>query len=120
MRAWLDGKEATIRRPELVRDFVHVDYLAAAYARLCRDVVAGRGMLSSAPTGHVGCLLELARLLAPSSHLASDCGATSWRLRSTVSSPSRVSVATPTSIAPLMRDWPFERSWDRLAEFYRG
>ena len=120
VKAWLAGKEATIgRRSSCVTSSTSTT-LAAAYARHCREVLARRGMHSSAPTGHIGSLLELARLLAHelAPRLGRRCDIVAAPLDGLEPEP-RVRCNTDL-IAPLMRDWPFDRSWDRLAEFYRG
>ncbi len=51
LAAWARGEPATIRRPQLVRDFVPVDGLASAYAELARRLVLEGGRRRLVP-GH--------------------------------------------------------------------
>jgi nucleoside-diphosphate-sugar epimerase len=117
-RAWLADRPADVRRPQLVRDFIHVDLLAAAYAAFCRDLRCHRGSRRLGPSGYVGSLAALARLIAA-------------ELQPRLGRPCEVRVADPPEAAdePLYRcnsdtleqlvsGWPYARSWDRLAEFY--
>ena len=116
--AWLAGAAADIRHPQLVRDFIHVDLLATAYARFCNEIVKGRQAGKLAPSGYVGSLAALAQLIAS-------------ELQPRLGRPCAVRIADPPEPAdePLCRcntdalgslaaEWPFGRSWDRLAEFY--
>jgi UDP-glucose 4-epimerase len=118
LRAWRAGQAASIDHPHLVRDFIHVDFLSAVYAAFCGELLRGRAARSLAPSGCVGTILAQARRL--SAEMAPRLGVVC-----------RVEPRTPprASNEPLLRintdpmpalaaNWPFARSWDRLAEFY--
>lgn len=54
--AWLTGQVPTLNAPHLVRDHIHVDLLARAYARFAREIHGwtGRQLVHHAgPSGHV-------------------------------------------------------------------
>ncbi|WP_191060934.1 NAD-dependent epimerase/dehydratase family protein [Geminicoccus harenae] len=70
--AWLSGQVPTVATPALVRDHIHVDLLALAYARFAREVHGwnGRAMVHHAgPSGHVetvgSFVARFARALGP-------------------------------------------------------
>jgi nucleoside-diphosphate-sugar epimerase len=119
VQAWLAGRPAVVRRPDLVRDFVHVDMLAAAYAGLCSEVCRHGGTRRSAPSGHVGTLLELARLLARElgPRLDRPCEVTAQPDTSPIDEPTVRINAGPG--AALATHWPVARSWDRYASFHK-
>jgi nucleoside-diphosphate-sugar epimerase len=117
VRSWLAGRPACVRRPGLVRDLVHVDMLAAAYVELCHDVLAG-GVCRSAPSGYVGNLLDLARLLARElrPRLDRPCELTAPTDPEPIDEPTvRINDGPRTSLAA---SWPTARSWDRYATFH--
>lgn len=53
LRCWSRGETAEIRTPLYVRDNIHVDLLAKAYARFAEDVAGGRGTRRLNPSGYV-------------------------------------------------------------------
>ena len=118
--AWLAGKPGIVTRPDLVRDFIHVDFLAAAYASFCRAVVSSGGEQRLGPTGQVGTLLQLAKSLSDelAPRLGCACELRAEAAAGPNSEPRTRCNADP--LLPLARRWPFGRSWDRLAEFYLG
>jgi nucleoside-diphosphate-sugar epimerase len=119
VEAWRAGRPGYVRRPQLVRDFIHVDLLAAAYAGFCLDVHRKDSGGRLAPSGYVGSLAALSGLIAA-------------ELRPRLGLTCEVELADPPepgdeplcrcnsdTLEQLVSDWPFERSWDRLADFYR-
>lgn len=118
VRSWLAGRPATVRRPDLVRDFVHVDMLAAAYVELCRDVLARGGCQRSTPSGHVGTLLGLAQLFAQElgPRLGRPCELLARPDPGPATEPSlRVN---PGPRSALASGWPTGPSWDRYAFYH--
>lgn len=115
VRSWLAGKPACVRRPDLVRDLVHVDMLAAAYVGLCRGVLAG-GVRRSAPSGYVGSLLDQARLFADElrPRLDRPCEVTT----AIVSEPGDEPMVRINDDSDAAAGWPADRSWDRYASFH--
>lgn len=119
VHAWLAGRPAVVRRPALVRDLVHVDMLAATYAGLCREVLDRGGLRRSAPSGHVGTLLDLAELFARElgPHLDRTCEVTAEPDPSPANEPTiRINAGPGTTHN---RDWPIVRSWQRYAAFHK-
>ena len=62
---WLAGETPLIEQPHLVRDFVHVDLLAASYARFARFLVGASATHRLAPSGYVETVADFARALRP-------------------------------------------------------
>lgn len=53
MKTWAAGKTAGVNTPAYLRDNIHVDLLAKAYARYVGDVADGRGASRFGPMGYV-------------------------------------------------------------------
>ena len=118
IRAWLSGETPAVRTPRYVRDNIHVDLLAALYARFAQSVFDGGASLRLGPSGYPESqgtfALRLARELGP-----------------------RLSVATPVAFAvqtefpePAVRintditdtaalGWDEGAAWDAIADYYR-
>lgn len=117
VRSWLGGLPGIVRRPELVRDFVPVDLLAGAFARLCGELVDRGGSRRSAPSGHVGSLLDLAGLLARelSPRIARPCEVRVLADPSPAGEPTRRINDGPSVV---IADDVVARSWERYAAFH--
>jgi UDP-glucose 4-epimerase len=116
--SWLAGATPSLRHPQLRRDFIHVDLLAAIYARLCRDLASGGPSRRVAPSLHAESVAafagRLARAMRP--RLGRACAFVAADPPELTDEPlERVNL---DRAALLMPDWPFERSWDRLAAYY--
>lgn len=115
--AWLRGETPELHEPYRVRDFAHVDWLAEAYARFASRVASGRGLLRCAPSLHVetvGCFVtRMAAALAP--RLDRACR---FRSLEPVAAGNEPAIRHNTDGATgALADWPFERSWDRYADW---
>lgn len=65
MRQWRAGQCATVKTPDYVRDNIHVDLLACAYAQFALQVARGtKGMLRINPSGYAESQGQFAQRLA--------------------------------------------------------
>lgn len=116
---WLAGATVLIEQPDLVRDFVHVDLLAAAYGRFACQLVTAGGSRRLAPSGYVESVAAFAERFARA-------------LRPRLHRPCRIERAgAPTATGePAVRHHAdtlpelasarsCARSWDLCAAFYR-
>lgn len=115
IRQWQAGQTAEVRTPAYVRDNIHVDLLAAAYADFSENVAAGTGFMRANPSGYVetqGAFAErFAREIGQRSRL--DC---------------YVVLAHQTDFPePLVRinsdpvhppGWNESASWEAIADYY--
>ena len=115
IRQWQAGQAAEVRTPAYVRDNIHVDLLAAAYAGFAEKVAAGAGFMRANPSGYVetqGAFAErFAREIGERSRL--DC---------------RVVLAHQTEFPePLVRintdpvhppGWNESAAWGAVADYY--
>jgi nucleoside-diphosphate-sugar epimerase len=118
-RRWLEGRTPLVEQPHLVRDFVHVDLLAASYGRFARFLVGASATHRLAPSGYVESVADFAERFAAA-------------MRERLGLPCPIEhAAEPAQIEePLVRcncdplveqapGWHRERSWDRVAEWYK-
>ncbi len=117
MRQWTAGQVAEVRTPAYVRDNIHVDLLACAYAAFVDKAAAGPEFTRANPSGYVetqGAFAErFAREIGQRTSL--DC---------------RVSLAPQTDFPePLVRintepaqapGWSETAAWDGIARYYAG
>jgi UDP-glucose 4-epimerase len=115
LRQWRAGQAAEVRTPAYVRDNIHVDLLAAAYATFAQRVAATAGYMRTNPSGYVesqGAFAErFAREIGRRTGL--DC---------------RILLAHQTDFSePLVRintdpthlpSWNKPAAWDAIAAFY--
>lgn len=115
---WLAGAPARLRHPSLVRDFIHVELLAALYAAHCRAQLRASPPPVRAPSGHVASLLEQARWIAAAlgPRLGVPCEIAAGEPLAASDEPEVLVNAEP--IGSLAATWPIDRAWDRLADFY--
>ena len=89
-----------------------------AYVELCREVLSRGTARRAAPSGHVGSLIDLARLFARelSPRLGRSCEVTAALMPEPSDEPSvRIN---ERSTSALSASWPTGRSWDRYATFH--
>jgi len=115
LRQWQAGQDAQIRTPAYVRDNIHGDLLAGAYAAFAAKVASGSGFMRTNPSGYVetqGAFAErFAREIGARTGL--DC---------------RVVLAQQTDFPePLVRintdpvalpGWNETAAWDGIADYY--
>ena len=115
---WLAGQPARLRHPTLVRDFIHVDLLAALYAEFCGAQLRAGAPRLRAPSGRAATLLEQARWLAAalSPRLGVPCAVLGAEPPEPSDEPERL--VNPEEAGARAATWPVEEAWDRLADFY--
>ncbi len=120
MKNWRDGKIAGVKTPDYLRDNIHVDLLASAYADFSNRVVAMKsGTVKINPSGYIeqqgGFAQRVAREIQK--RLGWDCRLELSK-QEDFSEPLRRVNTEPVS--PLFPDWNESRAWDGFAEFYAG
>ncbi len=119
IEGWMRGACPRVRHPQLVRDHVPVDLLAELYARFAFELVEMRGTLRcnpscfAEPIGHFVARLAAAmrpRLRMPCVFALADPPEPSDEPRVRFN---------PEPVEKWLEGWDFERSWDRLATWYR-
>jgi nucleoside-diphosphate-sugar epimerase len=115
MRQWNAGQVAEVRTPAYVRDNIHVDLLASAYAAFVDRVAAGRGFARANPSGYVetqGAFAErFAREIGQRTGL--DCRL-SLPQQTDFSEPLVRINTEPAQVA----GWSETAAWDGIAEHY--
>lgn len=114
---WRKGETATVRTPRYLRDNIHVDLLALAYADFVKQICATPMDRKFGPCGYIetqGAFAErVARELAP--RLGFPCRVES--LEQTDFSEPLARVNTH-AIDPAAYGWSETRAWDAMAEYY--
>jgi UDP-glucose 4-epimerase len=118
--SWLKDETPVVRTPAYVRDNIHVELLAAAYARFAEAERGTQpGMERLGPSGFVGTQGEFASLVA-------------GRLRPLLGKACRFELAEQTDFSePLVRvntqpasglvdTWDEDAAWEALARYYHG
>jgi nucleoside-diphosphate-sugar epimerase len=119
MERWAKGEALEVRTPRYLRDNIHVDLLAAAYARFVAEAAAGGAGRRFGPCGYLetqGAFAErLSRELGPRLKLAAQV---KHAEQTDFSEPlARVNLNV---IDPADYGWSEAAAWDALAEYYRG
>jgi UDP-glucose 4-epimerase len=118
MKNWRDGKTAGVKTPDYLRDNIHVDLLAAAYAGFFNRVAAMKaGAVKINPSNYVETQGEFAQRVGREvqKRLGWECKLELSR-QEDFSEPLRRVNTDP--VAPLFPDWSESRAWDSFAEFY--
>lgn len=118
MRSWQDGKIAEVKTPDYVRDNIHVDLLALAYAKFAGRVAAAREpLLKTNPSGYAETQGEFAQRVAREVKIR-----TGWACelklakQEDFSEPlQRVNTEPAAKIVP---EWNETKAWDAFVEFY--
>jgi UDP-glucose 4-epimerase len=120
MRKWRDDQPVEVKTPTYVRDNIHVDLLAMAYAQFVGKVASAKEpLLKTNPSGYVESQGEFAQ------RVAREVGTrTGWscalRLaqQTDFSEPHCRTNAEPA--AQRFSDWDEKRAWDEFTRFYGG
>ena len=116
VRNWFAGETPGVRTPAYVRDNIHVDLLAAAYAGFAESLTDGP-LQHYGPCGYLesqGVFTErFARELAP--RLGVDCPVELADQSEFPEPRIRVNTDDASRYAP---DWDESAAWDGLAEYY--
>lgn len=120
MRRWRAGEAAEVNTPAYVRDNIHADLLALAYAGFAERLAAdgtGPGFLRANPSGYVetqGAFAErFAREIASRTGL--DCRVTLAHQTEFPEPRVRINTEPAAHLA-----WGESRAWDRIASYYGG
>jgi len=115
MKQWGSGAMAEVRTPAYVRDNIHVDLLARAYARFAASVSEASGFLRLNPSFHVGTQGEFTERFATEIRQRTgwDCALT-LREQTEFTEP-EARVNTDRIEIP---EWHEAAAWDAIASFY--
>lgn len=119
MKTWREGKTAGVKTPDYVRDNIHIDLLAAAYARFFEQVAALKsGLIQTNPSSYVESQGEFAQRVAREvqKRLGWDCKLELSK-QEDFSEPLRRVNTDP--VAAQFPNWHESRAWDGFAEFYK-
>ncbi len=115
IRQWQAGQTAEVRTPAYVRDNIHVDQLAAAYAAFAEKVATGAGFMRTNPSGYVetqGAFAErFAREIGGRSRL--DCRVILAYQTEFPEPPVRINT---NPVQP--PGWSEPAAWDAIADYY--
>jgi nucleoside-diphosphate-sugar epimerase len=125
--AWLDAKHITVLNPNPARDNIHVELLAACYAKFVSD----NDKICLAPRGYVdsqgGFALRFAREMRKRWHipcpvdLADGPVEQDYRANVTYAEEYIKQEVTPSMMpGDVTPAWDEEKAWDRLAKYYVG
>jgi nucleoside-diphosphate-sugar epimerase len=118
VRNWKEGKTPSIQTPDYVRDNIHVDLLARAYAGFVqRRASAAEPVLRLNPSGYVETQGAFARRFAAEfqRRTGRECPVTLLAQQDFSEPLTRVNTDVAT---PLVPDWSEARAWDEVARFY--
>jgi UDP-glucose 4-epimerase len=118
MNTWKSGQPCEVRTPDYLRDNIHVDLLAAAYAKFVEKVAATKEpLLKINPSGYVEKQGEFAQRVAR--EVKSRLG---WACEVKLSKQEDFSEplhrANTEPAAALMLKWNESKAWDAFARFY--
>lgn len=120
MRTWKEGRPAGVQTPDYLRDNIHVDLMAAAYAKFLERVAdLNSGAVKTNPSGYIEKQGEFAQRVAREirQRLDWECKLELSRQKD-FSEPLRRVNTEP--VAPLFPNWSESRAWDAFTEFYAG
>ncbi len=114
---WRNGEAAEVRTPRYLRDNIHIDLLASAYARFVFEMAANRVDRRLGPSGYVETqgdfAQRVARELAPRLGLKGDL-----RLAEQTDFAEPLARVNTDVVAPGDYGWSEMNAWDAMAEFY--
>lgn len=118
IRTWKAGETATVRTPAYVRDNIHVDLLAGAYARYADELLAGNAASAFYPSGYVESQGAFARRFATEmqSRLELACKLDIVHQTEFSEPAYRVNTDLATMYVP---DWDENLAWDKVGEYYK-
>jgi nucleoside-diphosphate-sugar epimerase len=118
MRNWQSGKVAEVKTPDYIRDNIHVDLLAAAYAGFSVQAATAKiSSLKTNPSGYVGKQGEFAQRVAREVKSRTNwaCELKFSRQEDFSEPLKRVNTEPAIQFAP---DWKEQKAWDDFTEFY--
>lgn len=118
MKCFFAGTAAEVRTPLYVRDNIHVDLLAAAYARFAEDLAANARPDAAHPSGYVESQGVFAKRFAAEMARRLDLKCDVTLGTQTEFSEPLMRINTQPA-AQAIAGWDEAAAWDRLAEYYR-
>lgn len=119
IQSWQEGETPSVRTPLYVRDNIHVDLLAEAYASFCERMPATQGITRLNPSGYVesqgAFTLRFAREMEPRLGIACPV----QLLEQTEFTEPLVRINTD-QVGGAAFGWNESAAWDAEADFYRG
>ena len=119
VNTWRKGDIAEVRAPRYLRDNIHVDLLASAYARFVCETVAMGSERRFGPCGYLetqGSFAErVATELRP--RLGLDCR---LRLLDQIDFSEPIARINTDVIDPASYGWSEAAAWDAMAQYYDG
>jgi len=118
MRDWQAGKMAEVKTPDYVRDNIHVDLLALAYAAFVSRVAAAKApLLKINPSGYVESQGEFTQRVAREVKIRTGWACEwQWSRQTDFSEPlKRINTQPAVNLVP---EWKEATAWDAFAEFY--
>ncbi len=118
MRTWKEGKAAAVKTPDYLRDNIHADLMALAYAKFLERVASlETGEIKINPSGYVETQGEFAQRVA--GEVRQRAG---WECRLELSKQEDFSEpfrrVNTEPMTPLFPNWSEKGAWDAFAEFY--
>jgi UDP-glucose 4-epimerase len=119
MRMWLSRQVASVKTPDYLRDNIHVDLLALAYAKMVQTLPDEPGYLHYGPSGYIESMGDFTHRVA-------------HEMTGRLHVPCLVKLEEQTDFSePLSRvnsdrpdggefAWSESEAWDKLANFYLG
>jgi len=118
MKNWKAGKPTEVKTPDYLRDNIHADLLADAYAKFAeKTATAGEPLLKTNPSGYVEKQGEFAQRVAREvkSRLGWNCELKLAKQEDFSEPLNRHNTESAAAIAP---GWNESKAWDAFAQFY--
>ena len=115
IRRWQAGQAAEVRTPAYVRDNIHVDLLASAYAAFAERVAIGSGFIRANPGGYVETQGAFAERFAREIELRTGLECPVILASQTEFSEPLVRINTDRTQVP---GWSESAAWDAIADYY--
>ncbi len=118
MKNWREGKTACVKTPDYLRDNIHVDLMAMAYANFVNRVLAQKsGTIKINPSGYVEKQGEFAQRVAREvrQRLGWECRLELSQQEDFSEPLNRINTDLVTALHP---HWNEAQAWDRFAGFY--
>ena len=118
MNNWRAGKPVEVKTPDYVRDNIHADLLAQAYASFCAEAGASQSpLLRANPSGYTGKQGEFAQLVAREVK-ARTGWACDLKLAQQIDFSEPLERTNTEPAAKKFATWNEDRAWDTFVEFY--
>lgn len=117
LRCWTSGDTASVQTPAYVRDNIHVDLLAGAYARFANAVADGPLFIRTNPSGYVESQGSFAQRVATAVRERTGLACSLSFATQTEFAEPAVRLNTEPAAASV-RGWDEAKAWDGFVDFY--